>query len=330
MAGGRGERFWPVSQPDFPKQFVAVFNNTPLIVQTRDRLKRNFKKAQRVFIIPQALKKLTHCFIGHEQTILEPVSRNTAPAICLVAQTLMRKHGDGIMHVMPADHIISPQKTFIADLRFGARIAKKGYLVTYGIVPDRPETGYGYVKLSKLLAVNRQQKAFISAGFTEKPSNAKAVAYVRSKKYLWNAGIFSFSIKTILNEMKQHTPAIYHGVEHYLKTKKTKYFERVPNLSVDYGIMEKSTKISVVRARFIWDDVGSWLALERFFKKDKKSNIILGNAKGLEINNAIVYNFNNKPLKVYGIKDLIVVVSPHGVLVCDKKRAADLKKLLKK
>jgi mannose-1-phosphate guanylyltransferase len=287
MAGGCGERFWPISQPDFPKQFVAVFNDTPLIVQTFERLKKDFKREQRIFVIPRTLQKLTRRFLGKEQIFIEPVGRNTAPAICMAAQTLMKKYGDGIMHVMPADHIISPDKTFVADLHFGAKFAYKGYLVTYGIMPNRPETGYGYVRISTMLAQRRRQKAFISAGFIEKPSSIKAKEYLKSKKYLWNSGIFTFRIKTILNEMERYTPAIYHGVEKYLSTKHKKYFEGVPNISIDYGVMEKSQNLCIIKARFVWDDVGSWLALERYFKKDRKGNIMLGNTKGLEISNCV-------------------------------------------
>jgi mannose-1-phosphate guanylyltransferase/mannose-6-phosphate isomerase len=309
---------------------VPVFNNTPLIVQTFKRLKTSFKKDERILIIPEALKKLTRRYLGKERMITEPVRRNTGPAICLAAMQLFSEHGDAIMHVMPADHIISPQNKFLAALNFGGKLAQSGNLVTYGIVPDRPETGYGYVKIDKKIKANRSIIAFKGAGFTEKPSLPKAKKYLKSKRYLWNSGIFTFSIGTILNEMKKFIPHVYHNTEKFLRTGNLNYFKKTPDISIDYGVMEKSDKLSVIRADFRWDDVGSWLALERFFRADHQGNIILGDIKGLEIRDTIMYTSDNIPLRVYDVKNMIIVVSSKGILVCSKKRAAALKELLRK
>lgn len=328
LAGGQGKRFWPVSQPDFPKQFLSVFNNTPLIVQTMNRVKSYFKKNERVLIIPEELKKLTIKYIGKEYTIIEPMRRNTAPAICLTAMILERDYGDGVLHVMPADHLINPQKNFIEVLKCGQELAKKGHLVTYGIIPNRPETGYGYVKIGKGIGVHNKIKAFKGEGFTEKPSLIKAKKYIKSKKYLWNSGIFSFRIKNILAEMENFIPEVYNGVMKFIKTNKKGYFQKIPDISIDYGVMEKSKKLCVVKSNFVWDDVGSWLALERYSKKDKNGNILIGDVKGLEISDSIMYT-SGVPLKAYGIKGLVIVVSPGGVLICKKEKAPDLKKLLK-
>ena len=329
MAGGRGERFWPVSQPDFPKQFVSVFNATPLIIQTFNRLKTYFKKNERILIIPEELKILTQKYLGKERMITEPQRRNTGPAICLAAMHLYKDAGDGIMHVMPADHLIRPQNKFIAALKFGSKLAKEGYLVTYGIIPDRPETGYGYIRTGKEIKQSRNIMAFTGAGFTEKPSLPRAKKYLKSKKYLWNSGIFTFSIKTILNEIHAYIPSVYQNTKKFLETGKLHHFKKVPDISVDYGVMEKSKRLIVVRSNFLWDDVGSWLALERFFKADHHGNIIIGDTKGLEIRNTIMYNSDNIPLRVYDVENMIIVVSSKGILVCSKKRAAALKKLFK-
>jgi len=281
-------------------------------------------------IIPEELKKITRKYIGKERMITEPMRRNTGPAICLAAMQLFNENGDGIMHVMPADHLISPQKKFLASLNFGSDLAKNGDLVTYGIVPDRPETGYGYIRIGKRSKARRSITAFKCAGFTEKPSVYNAKKYLKSKKYLWNSGIFTFGIRTILTEMKKYIPHVYHNTEKFLETGKLTYFKKIPDISIDYGVMEKSRKLSVVRANFHWDDVGSWLALERFFKTDRQGNIILGDVKGLEISDTIMYTSNNIPLRVYDVQNMIIVVSPRGILVCSKKRAAALKELLRK
>jgi mannose-1-phosphate guanylyltransferase/mannose-6-phosphate isomerase len=301
-----------------------------LIVQTFERLKTSFKKHERILIIPEELKKLTGRYLGKVRMITEPVRRNTGPAVCLAALQLFREHGDGIMHVMPADHLISPRRKFLADLNFGGKLAQNGDLVTYGIIPDRPETGYGYVKIGKRLKTAGNTTVFKGAGFTEKPSFPKAKRYLQSKKYLWNSGIFSFSIKTILGEMRKYIPSVYQNTEKFLKTGKLNYFKNVPDISIDYGVMEKSSKLSVVRANFLWDDVGSWLALERFFKADRRGNIILGDVKGLEIRDTIMYTSDNIPLRVYDAKDMIIVINSRGVLVCSRKRAAALKELLRR
>jgi len=328
LAGGRGERFWPMSQPDRPKQFLSLFNDTPLILQTMNRIKSNFKKDERLLIVPEELKDITYEHIGRERIIVEPMRRNTAAAICLAAMVLKKKYGDGVMHIMPADHLISPRKNFIAALNFGHKLAQKGYLVTYGINPNRPETGYGYIEIGKKMKTLHTLHAFRGAGFAEKPSLKKAKVYIKSKKYLWNSGIFSLRIKDILDEIEYFIPRVYCGVANYLKKKSKRYFQQIPDISIDYGVMEKSKKLCVVEGNFVWDDVGSWLALERYFKKDKSHNIFIGDAKGLEIEDSILYTYG-MPLKAYGIKGLIIVVSPYGVLVCKKDRAQDLKKLLR-
>lgn len=328
MAGGRGERFWPMSQPHLPKQFLNVFNNTPLIVQTMNRIKNHFKRDERILIVPEELQNITRKYVGRERIVIEPMRRNTGAAICLAAMLLKRDYGDGVMHVMPADHLISPQKHFINALTVGHRLAENGYLVTYGIRPNRPETGYGYIKIGKKLNQFHKIRAFRGAGFTEKPNSKRAKDYVKSKKYVWNSGIFTLRISDILSEIEHFMPRVYRGVADYVRRKKKKYFERIPDVSIDYGVMEKSKKLCVVDGNFLWDDVGSWLALERYFQKDKNDNILIGNVRGLETEHSILYT-SGVPLKAYGVKGLIVVVSPHGVLVSKKEKAQDLKQLLK-
>lgn len=266
--------------------------------------------------------------MGKEQIIIEPMRRNTAAAICLAAVTLKHRYGDGIMHVMPADHLIYPDKNFIAALKFSRRFAEDDYLVTYGIEPDRPETGYGYIKIGNKISSHNRLHAFQGLSFTEKPSLKKARRYLRSGDYLWNSGIFTFRINKILEEMEYFIPGVYNGINKFVKTKNKKHFRNIPDISVDYGVMEKTEKLCIIKGDFKWDDVGSWLALERYFKKDGNKNIFIGDAKGLEISNSIMYTCDS-PLRVYGVKGLIIVVSPNGVLVCKKEKAPDLKKLLR-
>jgi mannose-1-phosphate guanylyltransferase/mannose-6-phosphate isomerase len=317
-----------MSQPDLPKQFLAIFNNEPLIIQTMERIKHYFRKNERILIVPEELRSVTYKFVGRERVIIEPMRRNTASAICLVAKTLERKYGDGVIHVMPADHLIRSDKNFIAALKFGQKCAEQGYLVTYGIKPNRPETGYGYIKIGKKICTHRGLSAFGGGNFTEKPSLRKARQYLKTKKYLWNSGIFTFRIRTIIDQIERFIPDVYHGVVQYMRSKKKKYFQRIPDISIDYGVMEKTDTLCVVRGNFQWDDVGSWLALERYFRNDKNRNVLIGNVRGLEITDSIIYTYGI-PLKAYGLKGFVIVAGPRGVLVCKKDRIQDIKKLFK-
>jgi mannose-1-phosphate guanylyltransferase/mannose-6-phosphate isomerase len=306
---------------------LSIFDNKPLLIQTLHRIAKHFARNERMLIIPKELKKLTVKYIGRENMLLEPFRRNTAPAICLAAMVLRREYGDGVMHVMPADHLINPGSAFISALRFGQKLAEKGQLVTYGIKPTRPETGYGYIRIGTEMGRSGKNRAFASAGFTEKPNRVKARSYIRSRRYLWNSGIFSFSIATILDEIENFVPSVYNGVASYLERGAVNHFRRVPNISIDYGVMEKSARLCVVRGSFAWDDVGSWLALERCFHMDSKRNILIGDVRALKAEDSIIYS-RGYPLRAYGVKGLIVVASPHGMLVCSKEHAQDLKKLL--
>jgi mannose-1-phosphate guanylyltransferase len=328
LAGGRGERFWPLSQPDFPKQFLSIFDDKPLLIQTLQRIASHFKRNERLLIIPGELKKLTVKYVGRENIILEPLRRNTAPAICLAAMRLHKRFGPGVMHVMPADHIIRPKSAFINALMYGQKLAQEGRLVTYGIKPTRPETGYGYIRLGGKLGSHHKNVAYEGARFTEKPRASTAKRYVQSKRYLWNSGIFTFSIETILGEIRNLAPKVYYGVKRFVELGKVGCFRRVPDISIDYGVMEKSDRLCVIKGNFGWDDVGSWLALERYFTKDRKGNILIGDAHGIKINDSLLYS-EHLPLRAYDVEGLVVVVSRSGVLVCKKTRAQELKKLFK-
>jgi len=259
---------------------------------------------------------------------VEPVGRNTAPAICLAAMTLARRRGDGIMHVMPADHLIEPNAAFLKALKFGAGLAAKGYLVTYGVKPVRPETGYGYIRVGSMIRSSGKIAAYQADAFMEKPNLRRARTYLKTGRYLWNAGIFSLGVRTILADIRKFAPLVYQGVEKYLKTGDPMFFARTPDISIDYAVMEKSRHLALIRGDFQWDDVGSWLALERYFPRDRQKNILLGDVRGLEIRDLIVYTCGI-PVRVYGIDHAVIVAAPNGILVCRKDKAPALKDLLK-
>ncbi len=325
LAGGRGERFWPLSQPDFPKQLLDIFGHEPLLIQTLHRIKKFIDAKHRIMIVPEELRRITRQYVGNENLIIEPYRRNTGPAICLAAMQLLAKHGDGIMHVMPSDHMIGSRRNFVLSLQNGEKFAHQGYLVTYGIRPDRPETGYGYIRIGRRIA-SGSIRAHSGIAFIEKPGQRRARLYVRSKKYLWNSGIFSFRITAIIEAFKKHLPDVYRNLHQYCETGGVRFFRLLRDISIDYGLMEKSNKFCVITAQFKWDDVGSWLALERYHRADRHRNIIQGDIKVLDTTGSIMYT-SGVPLKVYGVNNMVIVASPTGVLVCRKNRAPDLKNL---
>ncbi len=299
-----------------------------MINQTIDRIKSHFPTRRRYLIIPAALSRITRRFTSGEPFIIEPLRRNTAPAICLAATTIFRRHGDGIMHVMSVDHLIEPPRAFIEALGLGADLAASGYLVTYGVTPDRPETGYGYIKVGSKIVSYRDNTAYKVVSFKEKPALFRARQYVADRHYLWNAGIFTLRISVILKEMEKLAPKVLAAVEKYTASGRPEHFARSPDISIDYAVMEKSRQLAIVRGHFRWDDVGSWLALERYFPPDRNGSIRLGDAQGLEMHNSIIYT-SGIPVRAYGIRDLIVVASPDGILVCHKGKAPLIKKILK-
>lgn len=307
---------------------MTIFNQRPLINQTIDRIKNHFPVNRRYLIIPAALSRITRRHTRRETIIIEPLRRNTAAAICLAAKSIFLQHGDSIVHVMSVDHIIEPARAFNEALSFGTKLALAGYLVTYGITPDRPETGYGYIKVGRKIVSYRHHTAYQVVAFKEKPTLPVARRYLANRRYLWNAGIFTMRISVLLHEMKCLAPRVLTAVEKYLATGRAGQFARAPDIAIDYAVMERSKRLAVVRSTFRWDDVGSWLALERFFPADAAGNIRLGDAQGLDITNSIMYT-TGIPIRAYGIQDLIVVATPDGILICHKSKAALIKNLLK-
>lgn len=327
LAGGPGERFWPVSQPDNPKPFLSVFGE-PLLRLTLKRLSGFASRAERLIVVPQTLRSLARRSAPGERLLLEPVGRNTAAAIALAALVAERGHGDRLMHIIPADHLIQPAHRFTAALRYGEVLARQGMIVTYGVKPTRPETGYGYIRLGRAIRGKGGVRAFRGSGFIEKPSLRQANVFQKAGTHVWNAGIFTFLASTLKEELARHAPRLLPAVTRYVTSGKAVDFARVPSVSIDYAVMEKTSRLAVVRGDFRWDDVGTWLALERHCPKDRQGNVVAGDCRVLETKDSIVYT-DDRPVRVLDVTGLVIVASPHGVLVCSKKRAAGIKELSK-
>ena len=343
MAGGSGTRFWPLSRQLFPKQLLRIMGDETLIQQTMrrvvcasvpDRVMISTNPAQAESIRVQLSEwkdALTDNFV------LEPEGRNTAPAIALVALELVRRDPDAIMVVVPADHIVKGQHDFDAAVSLASKLAAQGLLVTFGIQPIRPETGYGYIKPNRKMVLVKQGKlkGHPVARFVEKPNEVKAAQYLKAGDYYWNSGMFVWRAATILEEIRRHQPTLYRGIEkigqlmrqHASRPEIDEAYRRLPSVSIDTGVMEKSTKAAVVPVTFRWSDVGSWGSLDEVASKDKAGNVVVGRVIDIDSQRSIVYG-DRRVVATIGLTDMVVVDTPDATLVCPKSRAQDVKKMV--
>jgi mannose-1-phosphate guanylyltransferase len=271
--------------------------------------------------------------IPKENILCEPVGRNTAPCIGLGAVHISRKYDDAIMLVLPSDHLIKYHSMFLNTLRDAAEAAKENTnLVTIGITPDYPETGYGYIKFNPNLNNGR---AFHVDRFVEKPSLEVAKEYLATEEYLWNSGMFVWRVSSILSKIEQYLPDTYQGlikIKEAIGTEEETYtlnneFDKFTSISIDYGILEKAENIYTIPGSFGWDDVGSWLAVERIRKSNEFGNVVTGNVITIDTKDCVI-EAGKKLISTIGLKDLIIVDTEDATLICDKGSAGDIKKVL--
>jgi mannose-1-phosphate guanylyltransferase/mannose-6-phosphate isomerase len=342
MAGGSGTRFWPLSREKMPKQLLKIGSDDTLIQLTVDRVLPLVKREHVFIVTNQGLAvdigtQLTSRFGGSwdRNFILEPEAKNTAPALALSALHLNRIDPDGIMIVLSADHAIRNVEAFRTCIATAARAAAQDYLVTLGIKPNRPETGYGYIKAGQPCKEAGVDGVCRVERFVEKPDLATAQGYLASGQYYWNSGMFVWKVRTFLKEIERHMPSLHEGLEQVRKsigsgteTEAVRgMFAQLQSVSVDYGIMEKTDRAAVVPADIGWSDVGSWTALEEVTDKDASGNIIAGNVIDIDSTDSVVYA-DKRLVATIGLKDTIVVDTPDATLVCSRDRAQDVKKVV--
>ena len=329
LAGGIGSRFWPVSTPRRPKQLLPLGSPQPLIADTIERI-APLVAAERTLILTGAalaepiLEVLPR--LGRDNLLLEPRARGTAPVLAWAAHRIARQDADAIMASLHADAVIHPDDGFratLADLASLARTQRR--LFTIGVPPTRPETGYGYIRIGE--PVSADPEAFDVAAFVEKPDLPTAREYIASGEYLWNTGIFVWRAQDLLEEIRAHTPELAPLLELLDRDDVNAFFEQAPSLSIDEGVLERSRRVAVVRARFEWDDVGAWDAVARTRDADAKQNIVVGNAHAVDAEECIIWS-EDEPLVVFGARDLVAVRANGVTLVAPRGRVAELKKLL--
>lgn len=337
MAGGRGERFWPKSRKNLPKQFLSLTDDGKMMIQLTVERILPLVDMQDIYIATNRdYKKLVReqlPEIPEENILCEPVGRNTAPCIGLGAVHISRKYDDAVMLVLPSDHLIKYNTIFLNTLSDAAEVAEQGEnLVTLGITPDYPETGYGYIKFNPNQTMKR---AFAVDRFVEKPDLETAKEYLATEQYLWNSGMFIWKVSTILHNMEKYLPETYAGLQRIQNAIATEdersvleqEFEAFHSESIDYGIMEKAQNIYILSGSFGWDDVGSWLAVERIRQSNEFGNVITGNAVTVDTKNTIIEG-DKKLIATVGIEDLIIVDTEDALLICEKDSAGNIKKVL--
>jgi len=334
IAGGRGKRFWPESRIKEPKYLLRLPGQKSTLLQQSVARLRGFVKNKNIMVVTNRLQYLSVKKqlpqIDKKNIILEPLSRNTAAAVALAATIINAKNADGLMIVLPADQLlpIKHERKFRNALKTAANLAKsKDALVTIGIKPTFPATGFGYIKVGKKLGAS----IFKADKFIEKPNFKKAKAFIKDKNYLWNSGIFIMKTSAILKEIGKYMPGLAKGLR-FIKGEAdlNRYYKNLSGVSIDYGVMEKSKKVYVIKADIIWHDIGSWENLYEVIKSGPKGNIVIGPYLGVDTKDSIIISKKGHFVGTIGLKDVIVIHTDDATLVCSKDSAELVKSLVDK
>jgi mannose-1-phosphate guanylyltransferase len=331
LAGGIGSRFWPASTPRRPKQLMHLASDRPLIQETFERIEPLIH-AERLRILtgPQLAVPIESAVpqLGPGHFFLEPRAAGTAPVLVWAAAQIAEHDPEAIMVSLHADHIIQPAETFRRQIRHAAELASRhGRLFTLGAVPDRPETGYGYIHLGAALEAGDTGGGYEVDRFVEKPDVHTAESYLEQGDYLWNTGLFVWRVRDLLDEVERHTPEIAELL-HLLREDRTEeFFDRVPNLSIDEGLLERSSRVAVLPTEFHWDDIGAWDALFRTHESDDAGNVSIGEVYAVASRDSALYA-DDGPIVAFGVSDLVIVRTAGVTFVADRNRVAELKSLL--
>lgn len=329
LAGGKGERFWPRSRESKPKQLLPLVSAKTMLEETIDRILPLIPPENVLIVTTSELRDtMKNIFIGLKQPdlLLEPFGRNTAPAIAYAASYLYKKDKDAVMICLPADHYIKENDRFLSSVKKAISLARDNWLVTFGIPPSRPDTEYGYIEVGDKI----EKGVYTVRNFKEKPTKKRAVEFLKQKNFLWNSGMFVWKVEIIINEIRKHAPYIYEK----LFTKQQldqdgliEIYDSLPAISIDYAVMERSTKTAVLKGNFTWDDVGSWLSLERLLGKDDNGNTIMGEAFIMDSKNCIISN-ENRITALLGVSDIIIINTDDALFVCNKTHTERIKKFI--
>jgi len=330
LAGGKGTRLWPLSREKYSKQFLKLVDNVALIEASYERALKIAKPEDIVTITNKDYyfytKEISDKFSEalSKNIITEPVGKNTAPAIALSVEYLIDKletSPDNVVFVFTSDHIIKPLDKFVEYMEIANDAALNGYLVTFGIKPTKPETGYGYIKVGESLG-----KFSKVENFTEKPNLETAKEYLKDGRYYWNSGMFAFKISTFLEELKTYEPKIFENIQNGFDVA-CDNFKDMPSISIDYAIMEKSKKVAVVPMDIFWSDVGSWDSFYEIKEHDPLGNVLIGDVEALNVKNSMIFS-NDKLVAATNVEDLIVVETNDAVLITKRGNGEHVKEII--
>ncbi len=342
LAGGSGTRFWPLSRGRNPKQLMSILGGKSMLQRTVERVLPLSPK--RVLVVTNAMqaaetrKQLQPYMTGVPIEIVEePVGRNTAPAIGLAAAIIRHNDPDGLMVVLPADHYITDEAEFRNTLQSGMTAAMDGFLLTMGIVPNRPETGYGYIEVN---ATDGETNRYPVKRFVEKPDMVKALEFLEAGNFYWNSGMFMWRVDVILERMKEYMAPLASALESIsfpgkswemsdLKPQIDAIYQEISGESIDYGIMEKADNVVMLPCSFGWSDVGSWDALPEVADNDGAGNVVINAGEFLNFDSSgcIVYG-GDKLVALLGVDDLVVVNAADALLLCRKGRTQEIRKIV--
>ncbi|MBI3872618.1 MAG: NTP transferase domain-containing protein [candidate division Zixibacteria bacterium] len=342
LAGGVGERFWPLSRRKRPKQLLPILGGKTLLEATIDRIEPDFPPERTWIVTGQEIAGAVREKVGQLPSgniFSEPRGNNTCLAIGLAAIELSSRDTDATLVVLSADHAIEPASTLRRVLREGVRLAQSDdHLITIGITPTRAETGYGYIELGPNFATSDGLSSYQVEAFREKPDRTTAQDYYFDHRHLWNAGIFVWTAKSLLAAIEKYRPGVYKPLKTYQKAIGTpsqsqalvELYETAESVSIDVAVLEKADNVIVIKADLAWDDVGSWLSLGRLQKANDDSNVLVGPTVALDSFDSTVYNDTDELVCTFGISDLILVRTGKATLLVHKSRVDDMKALMEK
>ncbi len=333
LAGGSGSRLWPLSRELYPKQLLKINAENSLLEGTYLRLRRLMPEENIINITNKKhssdVKSQLDSISKNTVLLSEPVSKNTAPAVSVCVKYILDKKGDDLVLVLPSDHLIKDNKLFAETVAVGEKYAKEGYIVTFGVKPSAPQTGFGYIKAGK----DFNKEAFTASEFKEKPDEKTAKKYFKSGKYFWNSGIFLFRASVFMQALKKYAPDIYSVLSEFDFKKENGIdfmkFDKMPSISIDYAVMEHADNIVIVPLKSDWNDLGCWESIYDINKKNKEGNVNVGNVLTKECTNSMFYS-SDRLIAGVGLDNILLVETADAVLVCDKNKTQDVKAIYDK
>lgn len=345
LAGGSGTRFWPLSRAARPKQLISITGDRSMLQKTVERVLPLCPK--RILVVTNHLQaeetaRQMQLFTSVPIDIIaEPSARNTAPAIGLAAALIAARDPSGIMAVLPADHFIKNENALRETLSFAAKAADRGFLITLGILPSRPETGYGYIEaVLEGSGVGHETGPFPVRRFVEKPPLPEAVRYLQEGNFFWNSGMFIWRADTILEEMGAFMPDLHKKLVHMMSSDAVSghtgfqeqvatLYQDIENVSIDYGVMEKSSRVQMIPVEMGWSDVGSWSALPEVVEPDSLGTVCINSAGHINVDSSdcLIYS-DGRIVATVGVHNVVIVSTADAILVCDRERCQDVKKVV--